>query len=180
MKIVAKIFSVLLLSTQLYSDCEIDYALMYTIATAERQSSKNIGYPYLISFNSQQDAQTARKNLDLNWLNKRTVDCLELDNCIQNLSDINSLGINNLDLGPFQHNQIWFDYEDKENYFVLKKNYKKTKKILCDIYNRDKKWDWNTIANYHSKTPSLNYNYANNLRKIYANLIAGKRTNRDE
>jgi len=174
MKTVAKIFSFLLLSTLLYSDCEVDYTLMYTIATAEKQIDKNIGYPYLISFNSHQDAKKAKKNITLNWLDSRTVDCSNLDNCKNKLSKINNLGINNLDLGAFQHNQIWFNYEDKENYFVLKKNYKKTKKILCDLYNEEKRWDWNTIAKYHSRTPSLNTNYANNLKKIYANLIKGK------
>jgi len=167
-----------LLSTQLYSDCKVDYALMYTIATAERQKNKDIGYPYLISFNNRQDAKKAKKHIQLNWLNSRTVDCSNLDNCKRKLSLINNLGINNLDLGAFQHNQKWFNYKNKENYFVLINNYNKTKKILCDLYHENKRWDWNTIAKYHSRTPSLNKEYAKNLKKIYANLI--KRKNKNE
>lgn len=149
---------------------------MYTIATAERQKNRSVGYPYLISFNNRKDVKKAKKNIKLNWLDNRTVDCSSLDNCKKKLSAINKLEINNLDLGAFQHNQRCFNYKDKDNYFVLKKNYEKTKEILCNLYKENKEWDWNIVAKYHSRTPSINMNYAQNLRRIYANLI--KRKNR--
>lgn len=173
---VAKIFSlaIVILPVYLYGECKVDYSILYTIAAQERHIDKPIGYPYLISFNSAKSAIKSKRKLKLNWLDKRTIDCSNLQNCKNKLSEINNLGIYNLDLGAFQHNQLVFNYKDKDKYFILKENLSMTNKILCDIYKEHYKWNWNTIAKYHSRTPSVNKQYAEHLKILYVKITQGQ------
>ncbi|MFA6195347.1 MAG: hypothetical protein WC656_01730 [Sulfurimonas sp.] len=166
----AKSFSILALSTSLFADCQVDYAIMYTIAKNERHANRNIGYPYLISFNSEKDANRARQELELNWLDKRTVDCGEAAACKSDLSDINAISITNLDLGAYQINQKSFNFEDADEYFVLKNSYENACGIVYAHYEETKEWTWRTIARYHSKTEKYNRIYAMNLAKNYSKM----------
>lgn len=170
MKKLAKNLSILAFSTILYADCTVDYSVMYVIAKNERHALKDVGYPYLISFNNQDDANKARKELNLNWLDKRTVDCGELSTCKSNLLNLNLIKITNLDLGAYQINQNFNNFENANEYFVLKKSYEKACDIVYRHYQETKKWDWQTIARYHSKTQKYNHIYAANLEEKYANL----------
>ena len=70
-------FGMLFLTISLNADCLVDYSIMYVLAGNERHKTRNIGYPYLISFNNAGDAKKVRGELKLNWLDKRTVDCKE-------------------------------------------------------------------------------------------------------
>ncbi len=171
MKIYIALFSVLFLSKSLLAECLVDYSVMYVLAKNERHTSKDIGYPYLISFNNQKDALKAKNTLELNWLDSRTVDCKSLENCQVKLSNINSMQITNLDLGGYQINQSSFSFSDKTEYFNLKKSYENACNIVYAHYLETNEWSWKTIARYHSKTPKLNKPYAMNLEKKYANLI---------
>ncbi len=167
-----KLFYFLFLSTLLYSDCLIDYSVMYVIAKNEKHSQRDVGYPYLISFNNKEDAGRARSELKLNWLDSRTVDCGGLLTCKSNLLSINAMRIKNLDLGAYQINQKSFNFRDADEFFVLKKSYENACSIVYLHYVETKKWNWQTIARYHSKTGSLNQAYAMNLEEKYSRLSA--------
>lgn len=171
MQKLVRIFSILALTTSLYAECRVDYAVMYLLANNERHMKRDIGFPYLISFNNDKDKEKAKKILNLNWLDNRTVDCINLDNCKKNLRSINELNIKNLDLGAFQINQRYFDYENLDDYFILKKSYNKACSIIYTHYQETKKWNWGTIARYHSKTKDYNRNYATQLKKRYISLL---------
>lgn len=171
MKIHIAMLSFLFLVKPIGAECLVDYSIMYVLAKNERHTSKDIGYPYLISFNNKEDALKAKNTLKLNWLDNRTVDCKSLENCQSNLSSINSMQITNLDLGGYQINQNSFNYSDKTEYFNLKKSYENACNIVYAHYLETDEWSWKTIARYHSKTPKLNKPYAMNLEKKYANLI---------
>ena len=134
MKILFQSFSLVVLSALLYADCPIDYSVMYVLAGNEKHITKDIGYPYLISFNNTKDAEKARDKLALNWLDGRTVDCTDLTICKSNLKEINSLMVTNLDLGAFQINQDCFNFENTDQYFVLKKSYEKACNIVYSHY----------------------------------------------
>lgn len=170
-KRLVKSLNALVLSSFLYADCSVDYPIMYVIAKNEKHANRNVGYPYLISFNSEKDASRARQELKLNWLDKRTVDCSDLETCKSNLLEINSMKITNLDLGAYQINQKSFNFEDADEYFVLKNSYENACDIVYSHYLETKKWDWQTIARYHSKTEKFNRIYAVNLEEKYTNLV---------
>lgn len=151
-------------------ECIVDYSVMYVVAQNERHSKRDIGYPYLISFNSQNDVAVAKKSAKLNWLDNRTVDCRSTEQCKEDLRKINSLSIENLDLGAFQINQRWFGYEDKEEYFNLRKSYKNACNILLEHYKQTGEWSWKTIARYHSKTQKHNNMYKDRLVNNFKNI----------
>lgn len=167
-----KSFSIiLLLASSLKAECLVDYSVMYLIANNEMHKERDVGYPYLISFNSPKDAQLAKESIkDLHWLDKRSVDCKSPSECKKNLESINLLGINNLDLGGYQINQKWYNYSDSSEYFNLKKSYENACNILYSHFEETGVWNWQTIARYHSKTPKYNTRYAERLRTLYQKL----------
>ena len=175
MKVLVKSFSILALFSALNADCLVDYKIMYALADCENHKNRDIGYPYLISFNNKKDAIRVKKKLKLNWLDSRSVDCRNLSTCKRNLKDINSMKITNLDLGAYQINQDIFSYKDKDNYFVLKQSYKNACDIVYKHYRETKEWTWETIARYHSKTPKYNKIYADNLKKNYLKILKKQR-----
>jgi hypothetical protein len=152
--------------------CAVDYSVMFTIAQNERHPKKDIGYPYLISFNNKDDAIKAKNTLKLQseWLDARTIDCKSLSGCKSTLAEINNLFIGNLDLGAFQINQKAFNYSDSSEYFNLKKSYKNACAIVYQHYRDTGKWDWGTIARYHSKTPVYNQAYKRRLVSNYEKI----------
>lgn len=160
----------LLLTSILQAECLVDYSVMYLVANQEMHKKRDIGYPYLISFNNPEDAKKTKNKLDLSWIDERTIDCKDLDRCEESLKLINNLEINNLDLGAYQINQKWYSFENKNEYFNLEKSYNNACKIIYGHYKETGVWDWNTIARYHSKTPQYNEKYAENLKTLYIKL----------
>jgi len=160
------IFSIFL-ATFSNAECLIDYSVLYAVASCERHIKRDVGYPYLISFNNKSDVNKAKKNLTLNWMDNRTVDCKSRDNCKKKLKTLNDLNINNLDLGGYQICQRSFNYKDYDEYFTLKKSYQNACGIIYSHYKETKKWSWQTIARYHSKTPKLNRSYSECLKRKY-------------
>jgi len=161
---------ILFASSLLLAECKVDYSVMYSIANCEKHGKREVGYPYLISFNSKKEAKKAKQVLKLNWLDSRSVDCLSLNKCKENLESLEKLGIKNLDLGAYQINKYWFDYKDYDEYFVLVKSYENACTKVYQNYKDTKVWSWETIARYHSKTPKFNKKYASCLQKKYSSL----------
>lgn len=154
------------------AECSIDYSVLYSIASCERHMNKKVGYPYLISVANEKDKKAIKKHLHLAWLDSRTIDCKSLDECIDNLTSIKRLKIENLDLGSFQLNFIYNKYPNKD-YFTLKKSYAIACSIIEEHLSHMDNYSWNTIARYHSKTPVYNKRYAQCLEREYSKLLKG-------
>lgn len=175
--IVVKKFSIyILLISALSADCKVDYSIMYVIAQSEKHLNRDVGYPFLISFNDSKDAKKIKKTTSFDWLDTRTIDCHNQEQCEIELQIINQEKIANLDLGAYQINHRWFKYNDKSKYFNLKKSYEQACQIVYSHYSKDKEWNWERIARYHSKTSKYNKRYARVLQNNYSKLI----TNRSE
>ena len=155
------------------AECKVNYDVIYSIASCERHKEKAVGYPYLISFNESKDAKKARNELTLNWLDRRSVDCINQDECSKQLEDIENLNISNIDIGAFQLNYLFNKFAENKDYFSIKKSYEKACGNVERHYREKKTWDWSTIARYHSKTPVHNRRYAECLIKEYSKLTKG-------
>lgn len=151
------------------ADCYVDYEILYLIAQAEKHPKKNVGYPHLISFNNQKDMKkllkTKKKYIKLD---NRSIDCLNLENCVSIYKFLKNEGVRNLDLGAFQINPIWHKYEDNE-YFSLKHSLNIACNILMDL-GEQKGWNWGTLASYHSSTSKFNERYKERLMQLAEEL----------
>lgn len=148
--------------------CGIDYSVMELIAKAERSAKRDIGYPYLISFNKGIKYEPYLENYKYIRLDSRSIDCLSIDNCESILNNLLRKGVSNLDLGAFQLNYIHHKLPLRK-YFHLESSYQKACSFIEDLVSRYG-YSWETIARYHSSTEEFNWNY----RVILANLIASK------
>ncbi|PCI30929.1 MAG: hypothetical protein COB67_00295 [SAR324 cluster bacterium] len=176
MKIVLSVILKIILSVNLYSsmefvnECSVEYPLMLSLATQERHPAKEIGYPYLISINLSNDKLLAKKNVTKNyWLDKRTIDCKNSENCVKIYKKLYSLGIKNVDLGAYQINPKFHKHKESD-YFMLDKSYIIACKFIESL-NKELGWSWETIASYHSRTPNLNNAYKKRIQKIYKGYV---------
>jgi len=136
--------------------CSIDKRIMYSIAQVEKHNKRVIGYQYLISFNSKNDAYMAKNIYPFLFLDDRTIDCENETLCSDILYNLQTYGINNLDCGTFQINTKFWKMP-YNNYFNLKKSYKKACSIV-EFYTK-KELTWQNIAKYHSGTRKHNEKY---------------------
>lgn len=147
-------------------ECEIGYKVLYTIAQAERHPKKEVGYPYLISFNKTQQIAILKKlkpELKYKVLDKRSVDCLNTHNCVLIFKELQKHSINNVDLGAFQINPIYHKYP-AEQYFTLKSSLLIACQIVTDLKNKYG-WSWESLARYHSYKKNNNYKYQGYLKR---------------
>ncbi len=134
--------------------CPISYKVMYWIANTEKSLKRNVGYPYLISFNKKNNMNKISKKFKFIKLNNRTIDCLNQKNCINILRRLVKNKVFNLDLGAYQINYMYHKIKKINSYFSLKESYMQA----CNILNKLIKkygYNWKTIAKYHS----FNYLY---------------------
>lgn len=162
------IFLSLLVTFNLFAkECKLDYSIMYLIAMNERHPQRNIGYPYLISFNNKKDAKIARKYFN-EFIDSRTMDCKNKDKCVEITKILIEANITNLDLGAFQisyrhHKHKIFSYYD------LKKSYN----IGCLIAQRNidlNNIKFSDIAKYNSFKKKRNRAYAKKIQRNYLRL----------
>ena len=133
------------LMAEYYLRCNIDYKIMRYIAQVERSIHRDIGYPYIISFNKniEIDIPFEYKKLD-----NRSIDCLTKENCIEITNFLLNEKITNLDLGAFQLNYIWNKIAIYK-YFVLNDSYMRACENIESLIDRYG-YSWETIAKYHS------------------------------
>lgn len=168
------IFFIFIIKTNLFAlqtqqiSCGLDYSLMELIAKAERSTKRDVGYPYVISFNNGVIYESYLTRSHYKRLDARSIDCLGIDNCVVILNDLIRQGVVNLDLGAFQLNYLYQKLPAKQ-YFHLESSYEKACSIIEELVSRYG-YSWHTIARYHSSTDKHNINY----RKILANIIATK------
>ena len=157
---------VLTLSSSLYAECKISHKIMYGIAKVEHHAKRDVGYPYIISFNNPSELKDIKKlmtSIGLLVLDNRTIDCKNQQVCIDTTQLLINSNITNLDLGAFQIN-----YESNKaplyTYFDLAESYS----FACHLVSEHVAkygFSWESIANYHSKTKSLNTKYKFNLQQ---------------
>lgn len=150
-------------------ECKVEHEILYSIASIERHIKKEIGYPYIISFNNLSDFKLITAVLDdfeyKTFKNdNRSIDCLEESNCIAITERLILNDIKNLDLGAFQLCYKWHKL-DTNVFFDLEKSYNKACNIINGHIKEKKDKSFKTIARYHSKTKNLNEKYASILKK---------------
>lgn len=156
----------------LASVCNIDNALLSAIEMQERHAYKEVGYPYLISFNNKSEAKKLKKTFEQlkgEWLDNRTFDCKESQNCIKITKALVTNGYKNLDLGHLQFCYTHHTFEISE-YFDPKRSKQRACKYLYSLKNQFG-WSWKTVARYHSSTPELNSNYKKMIIANYEKVI---------
>jgi len=152
----------------LMSECTIDYKMMYSIADNERHRQKEVGYPYLISFNNQPDRFKLKPKHQAYMLDTRTLDCKSQQLCAEIATYlINKQKVTNMDMGAFQ---ICYRFHSKKlavaNFFSLKESFVYAKEFAQNLVNKNG-CSWQALARYHSATKNLNSKYARNLKHAY-------------
>lgn len=143
--------------------CQISYRVLYAIAKTEGHPKKEVGYPYLISFNNSQDMKSLSKiELDYEELDSRTIDCKNLKSCVLIFQELKKNSITNLDLGAFQINPTYHLYADT-HYFKLKDSLLAACEIITKIKNKFG-WSWDSLAKYHSYSKERNLQYQKYLK----------------
>lgn len=161
------------LLVSLFADCKVDYRILYGIAKTESHPKREVGYPYLISFNNKGESKILKKTKGLNFifLDNRTIDCKNTSSCIAILNFLEKKKITNLDLGAFQINYRWHKL-DKESYFSVKDSLDFACSHLMTL-GEERGWGWEAIASYHSKTPKHNERYRKVVIKHVMEMIDG-------
>lgn len=136
---------------------------MYSIAQVEKHPRRVIGYQYLISFNNKNDMYMVKNIYPHLFIDNRTIDCKTSYQCADILYNLNNYGITNLDCGTFQINVKYHQMYYYEDYFDLKKSYKKACTIIEGHVKNE--LSWKNIAKYHSKTKKYNDAYKKRLFK---------------
>lgn len=146
--------------------CIIHDNVLHAIAAIEGHSKREKGYPYIISFNKQSDMKELTQ--DERWfaIDKRTIDCVNLENCISVYEELVNLNIINVDLGAFQINPKFHKY-GADNYFVFDKSKQRACEILMKI-KKDWGWSWESLARYHSGNKRHNQAYQKRLKEYLA------------
>ena len=171
-KVLKNVLLVILLGTRLFADeCKVSHKIMYGIASMERHPKRDIGYPYLISFNKKANMSSVKDELaDMNLiiLDNRTVDCKNEISCLSAVKLLLIKNIKNFDLGAYQIANLFHNYP-LENYFDLLQSYADACQIIEKNINRYGN-SWKSIAKYHSYRSTDNHKYRMKLQKILQNI----------
>lgn len=176
---IKKSILVLLLTNSLFSqdnniyknNCPVPDVLIETIKLTENETK----HPYLIRTNDTKNLkkfQTILKKYSHEYPYKNdnlVIDCKSEENCVDITLDLINSGITNLDLGVFQINYDSFPYS-LYSYFNEGLAYKNACNVVLSKIKITKKWDWETLAAYHSLTSDLNLKYKNKLISNYKSL----------
>ena len=170
MKYVFYIF-VVFVSLSYSNVCKIDNKIMYSILKNEAYSQKDVGYPYIISFNDVSDQLMIKKTkLKQYMINPRNLDCQNKEFCEKVLKALVKNNITNVDLGPYQiHYKSHYKTVPISTFFDLQKSYI----FACNyVKTKIKKYgfNWYAIASYHSETPKYNAKYQISLKEHYRSL----------
>jgi len=154
-------------------ECNVPYGVMLSIANVEKLKNTEAGYPYVISFNNKSDYKKAKEMSFFNEVkdvyNERNIDCIDKQKCIKLTINLVESNITNLDLGAYQINMNYHKLKISD-YFSLSAEYLYACSFLNEIYKRKGKWDWETVATYHSSLKKRNLIYQKLLQKSYKSL----------
>jgi hypothetical protein len=164
------IVAISLLIVYVFGDCKIDNNLMFSILLNEKHPVKNSGYEYLISFNNPQDTQDLKKYYGEYFLDNRTLDCRNLNNCVNLLNNLVKQGVTNIDLGAYQLNYKHQKLKHEE-YFKIEPSYFKACSYVEQMVS-EVGYSWRGIAAYHSKTEKYNQIYRKKLISTYKAILS--------
>ena len=158
-----------LIFTYSYSkECKISYKMMWSVAHNERHPKRDVGYPFLISFNKKAQRFNLTKEHQQMMLDDRTLDCKNQKLCTFIASYLIQKGVNNIDMGPFQ---ICYYYHGKkmplESFFSLNDSYLFASTWIKSLVKQHG-CTWQALARYHSGTKKLNTSYARRLQNAYS------------
>lgn len=155
----------LALSSWSYAKCEISYKVLYAVANIERHPKKEVGYPFIISFNKTSEMKILKTIPKSKYeiLDNRSIDCKSLKNCVAIFYKLKHNEILNVDLGAFQINPKYHKYKAEE-YFTLKNSLNIACSIITDIKNKYG-WSWESLAKYHSYEKNNNLKYQKYLKR---------------
>lgn len=161
--------SSLLFSAEYKYDCQIPNKLIEAIKITENANQN----PFLIRTNEQSTVEKFY-SIASKYEHKKTkdtlvVNCKSEENCVRMSRDMISSGITNIDLGLYQINYNSYPYNTVV-YFNDVHSYRAACKVVIDKIRAQKKWSWETLAAYHSATPSLNKIYKDKLIANYIKL----------
>ncbi|MFA5454001.1 MAG: hypothetical protein WC272_01630 [Sulfurimonas sp.] len=159
-----------LIITNVLGDCKIDNNLMLSILLNERHFAKRPGYEYLISFNNTTEAKSFRGIYKELFLDERTLDCRNLNNCVNLLNNLVKQGVTNIDLGAYQLNYKHQKLKHEE-YFKIEPSYYKACNYVEQMVH-ELGYSWRSIASYHSKTEKYNQIYRKNLISTYKAIVS--------
>lgn len=174
-----KATTILLLATTLFSNnnvqykngCPIPDVLMQSIKLTENETQ----HPYFIRTNDKENYNKFKSIIskyEHNFTFKKDpyiVDCKNEVNCVKMSIELINSGITNLDLGLFQVNYNSYKY-NLFTYFDDYLSYRNACSVVLSKMKMTKNWSWETLAAYHSLTPSLNKIYKDKLISNYRTL----------
>lgn len=168
MKNTSKLLLFLLLAIEGASaSCNIDYKVLYSIAATERHRARDVGYPFLISFNKRKDLAKLNQEDRRFLLDNRTLDCKNRAYCSYMVGYLTKRGVRNMDLGPFQ---ICYMYHKNNlaihSFFTIKDSMSYAKNMVQNNVRRHG-CNWYAIARYHSATLAYNVKYSKGLKNVY-------------
>lgn len=177
--LILSLFSTILLSNEQEKNqsknyrfgCKVPDIIMQSILLTENGQY----YPFYIRTNDEKSLNkfnSIAKKYTHNFPFKRDkmiLDCKNKDNCVSMSIDLISNGITNLDLGLFQVNYNSFKH-NLYTYFDKEFSYKIACKAVYEKIKITKKWDWRTVAAYHSLTKTHNERYLKQLVTNYNKL----------
>lgn len=155
--------------------CAVPNEIMLSILMNE-SSSKNLGYPYVIRINGDDNYKKSKVVLSnalqkkqINNLNEYVYDCKNFSTCVSVAEKLINNDIRNMDLGAFQTNYYYHPAE-LAYYFSLEGSFLLACKYNHELINQYG-YSWETIARYHSGTPHLNAKYKRNLIANYKKIL---------
>lgn len=136
-------------------------------------SKNTTANPFLIRTNEQKSIEKfyaiASKYKFERTKDSLVINCQDEINCSRLSYDLIVNGITNIDLGLFQINYNSYQYHPQV-YFNKEYSYKVACAVVIDKIKAQKKWNWETLASYHSATPHLNKIYKDQLINNYLKL----------
>jgi len=155
--------------------CSVERPVMVSILMNESHPKRELGYEFLISFNSSQDAALARQHYNEFFIDSRSLDCKTKELCSEITYILVSAGISNIDIGPYQLNYRFQVLEKLGDYFDFIKSYNHACSYVEKMIARYG-YGWWAIASYHSQTKKHNYKYQENLIKNYLKIASNEKS----
>lgn len=173
------VFVFLLLTTSVFAidKSDVPQIVVDAILHAECLRDKDGMYePNFIRINRLKDVKKAKKNGIA--VKGHIVRCGNPEKCSKMTAALLSIGIKNLDLGPYQQNYYyqnyrWKDKDDYSKYFNLEKAEMRTREILAELITKYG-YSWRTLGRYHHFDPKHRERNRRYYSRLYEYIYGAK------
>lgn len=146
------------------------------IKDTECLKKDGINYPFFIRINKKVDVLTAKKNKIK--MSGRILQCHNAKGCSDKVKELLSIGIKNIDLGPYQINYFyqhsrWSHEEEYSAYFKHDSAEKKAREILRELI-KTYGYSWRTLGRYHHYDPNNKKRNRVYFSKLYEYIYGEK------